>query len=253
MIYNLWALSMLPRLGMVRRMRGFYRTWEEAQHRCTGYDTPEIVAKCLDAARRVRAGQALWERDSVPMPAVQYSWPVLAELLLIRSLRGRLRVLDFGGGLGSSYLQFKSFAGTVSGLKWTIVEQENLAQVGAREFATSELVFHSDLSQLDKEPPDVVLLSSVLQYLPEPRHVLAKLQSGGPASIILDRTPISNRGFFSVQHVPASIYRAAYPIQIFSEAEIVSMFSNWTLVSDFPSYCDFPKKLFRGRIFRPLT
>jgi putative methyltransferase (TIGR04325 family) len=249
-IYNLWAASMLPRLGTVRRMRGVFDSWEEARKRSAGYEDPNIASACLNAARQVRDGKAIWERDSVLMPRFQYSWPVVAELLRVRVALGHLSVLDFGGGFGSSYHQFKSFAGSVSSLNWIVAEQEHIATNGASEFSTDELRFTTGLTNIRNQAIDVVLLSSVLQYLPDATNVLKSLQSLGARSIVIDRTPIGSRSFYSVQHVPSSIYRAAYPIHVFSRDELDKLFKRWTMICEFPSYCDQPKRLFLGRIYR---
>jgi putative methyltransferase (TIGR04325 family) len=251
-IFNSWTLKMLPRLGILRHLRGTYRTWDQAAARSTGYASSDVYEQTLRAARMVRDGKAQWQRDSVTFGKVEFSWPVMAELARQAAQRTCLNVLDVGGGLGSSYLQYKAFAPNDSRITWTIVELPEIAEAGEREFSTGQLRFTSAIPERESAKPDIVLLSSVLQYLRDAELVVGKLLALSPSSVILDRTPISSIGFYSVQRVPRRIYKADYPIRVFSEREISEMFRSWTMLHDFPSYCDNPGKLFRGRIYSPL-
>lgn len=249
MIWNAWAASHLPQIGLLRHLSGVYATWEEASRRCANYDQPQIAAACASAARAVRDGQAAWERDSVLMPTVQFSWPVLAELLRVHAADGHLEVLDLGGGLGSSYRQWKAFAPDLP-VRWTIVENSRLTELGRNEFTTEELQFAASLDEVMSRQLNVVLLSSVLQYLPQPEQLVATLKASGIRNLVVDRTPVGNRDFYSVQHVPDTIYSASYPIHVFSRPVFFHLFQKWQLHAEFPSYCDKPSRLFRGFIFR---
>lgn len=250
MIYRPWVWRMLPRMGTLRYLSGIYASYADAMARCGGYSDPTILQKWLAAAREVHARRAVWERDAVILPQVEFSWPILAELLRLQAENGSLTVLDFGGGLGSSYLQFKEFSSKPASLKWLIIEQEHIAEAGQREFATTELQFVSAIPSALTCRSTVALLSSVLQYLPDADTVTGAIKRLAPESIVIDRTPIGPEGFYTVQRVPASIYAASYPLRVFSRIEFDSLFCDWKLVADFPSYCDRPKALFRGRIYR---
>ena len=87
---------------------GNYTTWEEAQAKCSGYDSDNILEKVKTSLLKVKNGEAVYERDSVLFEDIQYSWAVLAGLQRAAlENNGNLCVLDFGGSLGSSYYQNK--------------------------------------------------------------------------------------------------------------------------------------------------
>ena len=228
-------------LGLV----GDYATWADAQAASGGYDTEVILQKTLDALRQVKRGDAVYERDSVLFDTVEYAWPVLAGLMWVAAQRGgRLNVLDVGGSLGSTYFQNRAFLHGLAAVRWNIVEQSRHVEVGQREFQDERLRFYDSLETcLADTMPDVILLSSVLQYLEDPYDLLDKLKDSPCRSLIIDRTPFwaGSSDRLCVQHVPASIYAASYPSWIFSTPRFHAILSlHWELVAEFASLDSLP-------------
>src|SRR5262244_902114 len=80
----------------VSGLSGDYGSWDEAVRASTGYDSQIILEKTKTALLQVKHGQAAYERDSVVLAEIQYSWPLLAGLLWVAAQSGgRLNVLDF--------------------------------------------------------------------------------------------------------------------------------------------------------------
>ncbi|MCX7821522.1 MAG: methyltransferase, TIGR04325 family, partial [Brevinematales bacterium] len=200
---------------------GNYQSWEEAKKDSTGYDIPLIVEKVRNALLKVKNGEAVHERDSVLFDEIEYSWPLLAGLLLAAvSNKGKLSVLDFGGSLGSTYFQNRRFLTRLPNLSWNIVEQKHFVEEGKKYFEDEKLHFYYDIEEcLRKEKPNVLLLSSVLQYLEKPYDMLAHLLSCEFPFVIVDRTPfnIKPEDRITVQRVPPWIYEASYPCWLFNE------------------------------------
>lgn len=203
------------------RFSGDYAGWAEARRDCTGYEAAVILERTRDALRQVRDGRAVFERDSVLLPEPELPLPLLAGLLRIAAEKGgRLHVLDFGGSLGSSYFQCRDFLAPLAALRWSVVEQPVHVACGRAEFADGRLEFFPSIAEcLATARPDVLLLSSVVQYLPEPHAFLAEVRGLGLDWIILDRTAFhaGPRDRLTVQHVPAGIYPASYPAWFFAE------------------------------------
>ena len=63
--------------------QGDYPDWQSAVAASTGYDQDAIFTRVRDAARAVRDGEALWERDSVLFHHAEYNWPLLASLMAV--------------------------------------------------------------------------------------------------------------------------------------------------------------------------
>jgi putative methyltransferase (TIGR04325 family) len=75
--------------------------------------------------------------------------------------------------------------------------------------------------------PDVVLLSSVLQYFPDPVKLLQEIVTRGPRFILIDRTPLleAEPECITVQTVPPSIYRASYACRLMAVPTIMAALS----------------------------
>lgn len=202
--------------------RGDYPGWDAARAASGGYGGEEIVRRAREAALKVKRGEAAMDRDGVAFSKPDFAFASLAELQRAAGAgKGALTVLDFGGALGGCYRQFLSFGAHAPGLRWHVVEQPDMVAAGRAEFEDGNLRFCSSVAEALRDgTPDVVLLGSVLQYLPEPYRVLEELGAIPGATLVVERTPCDEgaRDLLCVQEVPASIYRASYPCWIFSRA-----------------------------------
>jgi putative methyltransferase (TIGR04325 family) len=201
--------------------RGRYASWAEARQASTGYDAPAILEKVRAATLEVVAGRAACERDSVAFKTTEYSMPLLVFLLYAATrCENRLSVLDFGGSLGSSYWQNRSFLAHLDQLRWSIVEQPHFVAVGRAEIANDVLAFYPSVDQCVRdEQPQMALLSSVLPYLERPFEFMTDLLAHKFQFVVVDRTPffvddLPDR--ITVEHVDPTIYSASYPAWFFN-------------------------------------
>jgi len=214
-----------------------------------GYDSEDIAERVLQTTLAVLRGEFAWERDSVGFREAGCSWPLLSCLLRCAALNGgTLRVIDFGGALGSVFFQHRKLLQGLSLLDWRIVEQPCFVVRGRSSVCchplARELTFHETLEQaMQAGVPDVLLLSSVLQYLQDPLQSLTEMLALGIPHVILDRTAVlrgAEPSLLSVQRVPASIYRASYPAWFLSEKQLMkictgsySLTAEWTNDDDY--------------------
>lgn len=210
--------------------KGDYKTWEEAKKHTTGYDAPIILEKVKNAMLKVKNGEAVYERDGVLFDKIEYSWPVLSGLLLAAALdKGRLSVLDFGGSLGSSYFQNRKFLKHLSFVSWNIVEQPHFVDEGKKYFEDEVLHFYYDIEECVKDQkPNVLLLSSVIQYIEKPYEMLERLLFFKFPVVIVDRTLFHTKpgDRITIQIVPPWIYEASYPCWLLDEKCFVSFFQD---------------------------
>jgi putative methyltransferase (TIGR04325 family) len=210
------------------RFDGDYASWEQARRDSTGYDSDAIAGRVLEAALKVRRGEAVDERDGVAFGEPQYSYPMLAALARFRlAARAGPHVIDVGGAFGRYYRHFKTFFG--SPVNWSVVELPNIAALGEEHFANNELRFFASFGEaLARGPADAVVLASVLQYFEKPYALVDQLLECKPSHFVIDRTPCSSaaRDTLTVQHVPATIYPAAYPCWIFSRTRLLAAFGD---------------------------
>jgi putative methyltransferase (TIGR04325 family) len=240
---------------------GNYPNWSSAQFNSGGYDNNIILNLTRAALLKVKNGEAAYERDSVLFDEIQYAWPLLAGLLWVAARSsGQLNVLDFGGSLGSTWFQNRAFLTGLKAVHWNIIEQPRYVEVGQREFQTDQLRFYNSVDEcLAKTEPNVILLSSVLQYLEHPYELLDSLRSSPCEFLIIDRTPFwaGSADRICVQQVPPEIYPASYPSWIFSTQRFQSILSlHWDVVAEFddPDHMPAPVPMsYRGLIAQRRT
>jgi putative methyltransferase (TIGR04325 family) len=109
---------------------------------------------------------------------------------------------------------------------WGVVEQAHYVEAGRIHLQDQHLRFYRSIGEcLAENKPNVILLSSVLQYLTDPYGVLQELLSIGSDTLIFDRTSYLNDNkieIIKIQHVPKSIYQACYPCRFFVEENLCS-------------------------------
>ncbi len=217
---------------------GDYANWDDACRACEGYAAPQILEKVRAAALKVKNGQAAFERDSVTFVKPDYSWPLLASLLCAAAENnGELNVVDFGGSLGSIYFQHRKFFKDLPSVHWRVIEQPHFVRIGNDEIAEGPLGFCLRAQEaVEGSDKWILLLSGVLQCLPDPHAVLCDLLNLGWSHVIVDRTAFVTgraKDRLTVQTVPASIYSAKYPSWFFNQNRLIAHFDrDFELVSE---------------------
>jgi putative methyltransferase (TIGR04325 family) len=218
---------------------GAFNSWQEALNFASGYQENVILEKCKDSTLKVKNGEAVFERDSVIFNSVQYCWPILALLQKIAiENNNKICVLDFGGSLGTSYYQNKTFISSSVDIQWCVVEQPHFVQCGKTYFQDDNLFFFNDIEEcLNFHKPDVVLLSCVLQYIEDPFVLIETITNLNINYLIVDRTSVSDLSYdmITVQNVPKEIYDASYPCWLFSKSKFLGYFKTYVLLSEFNS------------------
>ena len=222
------------------RFTGDYATFAQARADAAGYDAPNILERTREAVLLVKNGRHRWERDAMISDSEEMHWSLLASLLHIAAASGKraLRVLDFGGSLGSTYYWCRPFLMPAISLRWTVVEQPGHVAVGRADFQSDELHFALNVTEaLAEKSADVFLISGVLHFLEDPEAFLEQLRAHRFPYLILDRTPLWSKAHnrLTVQHVPPEIYAATYPAWFLSQARIIGLLErDYELISRAP-------------------
>jgi putative methyltransferase (TIGR04325 family) len=253
----LWKAGIVKAKKKIKKWKeryGWFKTalpWHRAVDRCAGYDSNIILEKCKNSLIQVKQGTAVYERDSVLFDQVEYSWPLLAGLMTAATHGGgRLRVLDVGGSLGSTYFQNKKFLDCLQDVEWNIVEQPQFVACGESYFQDERLKFHSTIEQcMEAGPIDAILIASTVQYVESPYELLNKIARYRIPFILFDRTAFSNNNtdLVSIQKVSPEIYRASYPSWFLSRSSFMDVFmDDYDLIESFFSL-NHPVKLQDGK------
>ena len=228
-----------------RWFRGDFGSWEEARAGASGYDAGIIVERVLAATLEVRAGRAAYERDGVCFARPEPDRPLLAALLSTASAcGGRLRVLDFGGALGSIYWRHRAELGAIHGVEWDVVEQPRFVDTGRRHCADTALRFFATVDEAEAAGGhDLLLCSTTLQYLERPHAAVDDWVARGWRFLLFNNLPL-HRGRpdrLAVQHVPPDIYPASYPAWFFNRERMLGRFTpRYSLLVEYPSEAIWP-------------
>jgi len=235
-----------------------YSSWELAEQMSEGYHSDNIIEKVRKSAKLVFNGEATYERDSVIFDRIEYSYSLLASLLFVAANSKSFKVIDFGGGLGTTYQQNRKFISKIKNVcEWRIVEQERFVAIGKSEFTNKILSFYNTIEEANKDGVDVVLFAGSICYVKNPYDFMIKAKVIKAPYIIFDRTPITNetKDTFAVQHVPPSIFKASFPIRNFNYNNIVKFFiDEYELIEEW--VCDLqadPNTTAMGFIFKRRT
>jgi putative methyltransferase (TIGR04325 family) len=208
-------------------------SWEEAKRLAGSYAHGQILERVAQSTRAVTGGTAVAERDGVVFAKPQIPARLVNKLRELTAARGGLRVLDFGGALGSTYRQCLGELPGGAIAAWVVVEQSHFVDLGRREFRDGTLDFVGSIaSAAAGQAIDVAILSGVTQYLEDPLWPLRELRAAGITRVILDRTPThaGDTDLFTIQRVPKYVYGhpLSYPVRIHSlrrlTADLESMF-----------------------------
>ena len=238
---------------------GDYKSWDEAKNRSTGYKSDTILQTVRNSLLKVKNGEAVYERDGVLFEEIQYSWPLLAGLMFCSAkMGGVLKVCDFGGSLGSTYYQNKKFLDRFSDVSWSVVEQKRFVDIGKKDFQNERLKFFYTVDEcVENESPNVLLLSSVLQYIENPYELLDDILKNNFEYILIDRTPFSTTDEkITLQLVPPSIYEASYPCRFFDENELLDYFKQkkYRIIESFEALDGKSDKyIFKGMILEKIN
>jgi len=206
---------------------GNFSSWEEAVNNSTGYDSEKIISRVFKSTLEVVSGRAKYEQDSILFYEEEFDTDLINLVSMVSKKNKKVTVLDYGGALGSTYFKNKKFLSKIKGLNWCVVEQEKFVELGKANFADKTLQFYPSLdSFFEKKSPNIVLFSSVLQYLEKPFEVINEVISKKPLFILVIRTPFTqNQSRICIQKVNPDIYPASYPCHIFNEAGFIKAFA----------------------------
>lgn len=222
---------------------GNYSSWQEASAASEGYAQVNILEKTKEALLKVKNGEAVYERDSVLFDKKEYPFPLISYVLhSALEKNAPLHILDFGRSLGSTYYQVWEFLTARVCASWNIVEQPHYNECGNAFFADEVLhFFHSIEECLAVHPIDLIILSSVVQYLPDPHAFLRKLGSYGFPFILFDRTAFiqSTQDRLTIQNVWPNIYEASYPTWFFHEKSFLQHLErDYRIKGEFNTYVE---------------
>jgi putative methyltransferase (TIGR04325 family) len=219
-------------------------SWAEAIMRSDGWDAAVITSKTLESALQVRDGLAEFERDGVVQRTIVYSNAILTGIIFALSSGSKhLRVIDFGGGLGTGYFQNRKILQHLPSvsISWHVVERPDLATLGSQHFERPDLHFSPCLDVINanlEAAPDLFIFSGSFQFIVEPLTLLDQLINIEPRVLVFDRLLVAQSGKHAIfiQHPPATHYPATYPTWCFAKDLFIEQVieRGFNLIDEFP-------------------
>jgi putative methyltransferase (TIGR04325 family) len=204
---------------------GPFKTWNEAKKLSHGYHHKEIFNKTKKAAIEILKKNYGYERDSVIFYDNNYNKYLVSK---INSLKKKtVNILDYGGSLGSIYFQNKKKINKK--IVWSIIDLKKIIQEGKKNFESRDLKFFFSLENYQKKIlPDILILSSSLQYLKNYNAILSRLVSLRPKYIFILKTPFSEKkqNQIFIQKIPKNIYNSSCPFWRLDLGALFKLLSN---------------------------
>jgi len=206
-------------------LRNNYSSWKTALKNSNGYNYNLIFKETKKSFEKVISQKAKFERDSV---LFYESDPDKQLISIIKRLykKNKINICDIGGSLGSLYFQNIDFLNKKK-IIWNIVEQKHYVKYAKKNINIKNLKFYSSVNFILKKKVDLVIISSVLQYLEFPDKLIDKISKKKIKNLIISRTPFhQNKGVVKIQEVPKNIYKASYPVRIFNKKNFLKKMKN---------------------------
>ena len=190
---------------------GYYAplpSWPEAEACCgDAYQAPSVIER-YQRQPTVDPNQAIGAYTIRQLAAFQHVWLALGQ-------PASLRILDFGGALGSHFHAIEAHFPWCR-LQWVVCETTAVATAGSSGFTFdkpngSTLRFSDKAAEVFANGIDLVFASCSLQYL---EHWPQMLQAFRAAPwLLLDRVPLIDHptDLIAIQVVPASYTDTRYP------------------------------------------
>ncbi|HSI22280.1 MAG TPA: methyltransferase, TIGR04325 family [Methylophilaceae bacterium] len=162
---------------------GVYQHWDDAPQLGDAFNNEKWLAEQA-AAISAEISDQTGEHGTIPACAISrdYILPVIAALAV---QQGHLKILDFGGGLASSYpLVMGSIPGSER-IEFHVVEGSGICERGRKQFAgLSNLQFHTSIPKEDAHF-DIVHAGRSFQYIDDWRALLTTFSNLRPRYLVL--------------------------------------------------------------------
>ena len=231
-------------------LKGPFVNYEEAHSLASGYNSPIILDKVYLATIDLLEGRGVYERDGSIFPSRPEGLKI--RQIIKRSLEKNMTVVDFGGGLGGTFINNRDLFDKSH--KCIVIEQPNFVEAGQKlSLKTNlDLHFYTSLGALNYSP-DILIFSSVLQYLPDSSELLIAASLLEPNLIILDRTAFSRDGLSKWWLQVEPLYYGtpiSYPIRPLSESTILKLLKSYSVVEHWTNDFDPQQPLHWGLLFQ---
>lgn len=178
-------IELLVSLRILNVWKGVYNCWEDAPHDNNFFEDKIWINKITNQALRnilaYRAGKSLPHASSTQ----DYILSLVGGLILSSS-EDNVCILDFGGGMGTSYFPLISSLPAPQKIEFHIVELKSICDIADKIFEDfPQLHFYESLPSISG-PIHIIHAGSSIQYVSDWKGLLAKFANYRPQILILE-------------------------------------------------------------------
>lgn len=201
---------------------GIYSNFEECPKSGEGFQGKTWTSRSRARINKLLNGAK--EKKTIPSVVVYCAslLPFLVALVSERSKKGGVGILDFGGGLGFTYIPV-IYGCLKQSIDYHIVESKNICQVGRCIFKDDRRIhFHPSLPK-KRQRIDIVHLGSSLQYIDDWKALIKNLAGYNPQYFLFTDLIAGNiPTYVTIQNY----YDSKIPSRFFNVKEVVNQMSS---------------------------
>lgn len=188
---------------------GVYKSFDDAKSKGPGFSSDKWINSSKEKLKKLLDG-----KEAVLV--YQNLLPFLSSIVLSR---GKIRILDFGGGLGITYATLLKTLDFKEGVfEYHIVENERICSEGRKIFKTDKRIyFHNKLPKISSV--DIVHIGSALQYIKDWKELLRDLSAYKPRYFLFDDLHAGDITTFATLQ---NYYESKIPCWFFNLNELIS-------------------------------
>lgn len=199
---------------------GIYDSFKECPRCGEGFEGETWANRALERTKRLL--EAAKEDKTIPS-VVAYRESLLPFLVALVSEEKKVSILDFGGGLGFTYIPVIYGCLDVRPIDYHIVDTKRICELGRQVFEDDERIhFHESLPQ-EPQRVDIVHLGSSLQYIEDWRGLINALAGYKPHYILFtDLIAGDIPAYVTAQNY----YESKIPYRFFNINDIINTISS---------------------------
>ena len=173
------------------------------------------------------------ESNPIPPIPLRPTSLALVATMVRKNQEGSQKIIDFGGGLGFSYLSFIQSCRQATNYEYHIIESPEICKAGEEILSGyPNLFFHPDIQGLPFEKVDIIYMNSVLQYITDWKSLLAYLLGLKTKVFLMDDVPAGDIPTFATAQ---NYYESKLPCWFFNVSEIITFFESYDYTLEYKS------------------
>lgn len=179
------------------------------------------------------------KRDGGVIPSIVHYrmnlLPIMTAVVAAGSEADKIRILDFGGGMGSTYVAVTAACANPGSIDYHLVESKNICRAGSRYFKDDHRIHFHDQLPKDIGKVDIVCLSSSIQYVADWKGLLKEIAGYDSQYLLLIDLPAGDIPTYATAQ---NSYESKIPHWFFNVAEVIETVASTGFTLQFKSSYD---------------